>query len=75
MVDFEVIYTDFITLKTIYSKVYAVNGKYFLIVAEEGKFLWVPIEDCRLDITYADKLNTDTEPAWDSYDRIMATGL
>ena len=77
MTDFEVIYDDFITEKIICSKVYAVNKKEFLIVDENGKFIWVPIEDCRLDITYAVPVepNPATEPAWDSYDRIVAADL
>ena len=75
MTDFEVIYTNWLTDKTIRSKVYAVEPKHFLIVDENGKFIWAFIDDCRLDVICPDELNTDAEPAWDSYDRIVTEGL
>ncbi len=48
MADFEVVYGDIITLETICSKVFAVDKTHFLITDMKGRFIWVPIKDCRL---------------------------
>jgi hypothetical protein len=73
MIDFEVIFTEWFTDRTIRSKVYAVTKDEFLI-ADSEKFMWVPIESCELPITKAVVSETSTTPYWDDptqddYDR------
>ena len=72
MSDFEVIYSNIVTLRTIRSKVYAVLQNNFLIADEDGKFLWVPMEYCRLPIDYAEEISSESH--WDSADRWVEKG-
>jgi hypothetical protein len=77
VIDFEVIFYDWITYETIRSKVYAVTKEEFLI-ADSEKFRWVPIESCELPIDRAIPIEMDDEihdSAWDSYERILAASL
>ena len=73
MIDFEVIFADWITYRTIRSKVYAVSDRHFLIADEKGDFQWVLINDCKLPIDRTDDYDGEddeetTKPYRDTYD-------
>ncbi len=52
MIDFEVVYKDWISLRAVISKVYAVDQRNFLIADKDGSFKWVLMEDCVLKERY-----------------------
>lgn len=67
MRDFDIKYTDWITLTTVISPVYAVDAKQFLIYNNmKDKFEWVPMDDCKLErvVLGADEEKGNGENHW-----------